>query len=100
MTLYVLLENKPEGKVTASLIGLPAIHASGSSEHEALAQLRMALTTALHTSKIIAWEVDLESSANPWLQLHERMKDNPLLSEIASAIAAYRSLPETYDEAA
>lgn len=100
MTLYVLLEHKPEGKVTASLIGLPAINASGGSEHEALAQLRTALTTALHESKIIAWEVDLGSSANPWLQLHERMKDNPLLSEVANTIAANRTHPETYDEAA
>ena len=91
MTISVLIENKPEGKYTASLIGLPTIKAQGESENEALAQLRTLLTTDLHQAKIVPFDIDLGMTENPWLQLSDRFKDNPLLHKVSESIAAYRS---------
>lgn len=98
MTMYVLIEQKPEGKYTASLIGWPAMEAQGESEKEALAQLRQSQTTQLHQAKIVPLDIELVSPQNPWLQLGERFKDNPLLDEVSESIAQYRCQLDTRSE--
>jgi len=90
MTMYVLIENRSEGKYTASLIGWPAVAAQGESEDEALSQLRQSLTAQLRQVKIVPLDIDLVSAENPWLQIGERFKDNPLLDEVSESIAEYR----------
>ncbi len=35
-------------------------------------------------------DVELASAENPWLQIGERFKDNPLLDEVSESIAEYR----------
>src|SRR5262249_34557357 len=45
MTMYVLIENKPKGKYTASLIGWPAVNAQGETEDDGLCELRKATLT-------------------------------------------------------
>ena len=100
MTVYVLIENTPEGKYTASLIGWPAVKAQGKSESEALSQLRQSLTAQLSRARIVPLDVELAPVENPWLQLGDRFKENPLLDEVSESIAEYRrQLDAVPDEA-
>src|SRR3954453_21204373 len=64
MTMYVLIENKPEGKYTASLIGWPDVKAQGGTEDEAHSPLRRLLPTHLTHAKIVPLELTAEQ---PWL---------------------------------
>src|SRR3954451_21969369 len=90
MTMYVLIEQKPEGKYTASLIGWPAIEAQGESENEAVSQLRQSLTAQLRQARIVPLDIDLIATQNPWLQVGDQFKENPLLDEVSESIAEYR----------
>jgi hypothetical protein len=87
MTMYVLIENKPEGKVTASLIGWPDMTAQGSTEAEAVSLLRRSFTAHLREAKVIPLELDVE---RPWLQTAGMFKDDPFADELDAAIAEYR----------
>ncbi len=87
MTMYVLIENKPEGKVTASLIGWPAITAQGNTETEAVSALRRSFTTQLSDAKVIPLELGVE---RPWLQTAGMFEDDPFADELDTVIAAYR----------
>src|SRR4051812_46247221 len=91
MTMYALIENKPEGRYTASLIGLPAIKGQGASKNEALNQLQALLTAQLQETEIVPVNLDGETAENPWLQFSDRLHNNPLQQEVAESIAADRS---------
>jgi predicted RNase H-like HicB family nuclease len=98
MTMYALIENKPDGKYTASLIGWPDITAEGETEDEALTELRQSLTRQLQRARIVPLEIDTSPSDNPWLQLGETFKDNPLLDEVTWSIEEYRHQLDTVEE--
>jgi hypothetical protein len=100
MTMYVLIENKPEGKYTASLIGLPSVKAQGQTEDEALAELRQSLTAQLRQARIVPLDVDLAPSENPWLQTAGLFKDDPLAEELDAVIAEYRRERDAEDNGA
>lgn len=88
--MYALIENKPEGTYTASLIGWPDMKAQGATETEALSQLRQLLTAQLRRARIVPFDVDVPAEDNPWLQLDDTFKDNPLLDEVVRSIATDR----------
>jgi len=87
MTMYVLIEHKPEGKVTASLIGWPDMTAQGSTEAEAVSSLRRSFTAHLREAKVIPLELTVE---RPWLQTAGMFNDDPFADEFDAAIAEYR----------
>jgi predicted RNase H-like HicB family nuclease len=87
MTMYVLIENKPEGKVIASLLGWPDMTAQGNTEAEAVGSLRRSFTAHLREAKVIPLELDVE---RPWLQTAGMFKDDPFADELDAAIAKYR----------
>ena len=97
MAIYALIENKPDGMYTASLIGWPDITAQGETEDEALTWLRQSLTHQLKQARIVPLELDLSQSNNPWLQLGESFKDNPLLDEVTQSIEEYRRQLDTVE---
>ncbi len=90
MTMYALVENKPDGKYTASLIGWSDITAQGETEEEALAELRHSLTRQLKRARIVPLEVDLSQSDNAWLQMVGIFKDDPFFEEFQESISTYR----------
>ncbi|MFV9507415.1 MAG: hypothetical protein AB4911_22920, partial [Oscillochloridaceae bacterium umkhey_bin13] len=87
MKMHVLIEHKPEGKVTASLIGWPGITAQGGTEAEAVSALRRSFTAQLHDAKVISIDFTVERS---WLQTAGMFKDDPFADELATVIAEYR----------
>ena len=100
MTMYALIENKPDGTYTASLIGWPDVTAQGETENEALAELRQSLTRQLKRARIVPLEIDTSQSDNPWLQMAGIFKDDPLFAEVQESIAAYRRELDAQDETA
>lgn len=100
MTMYALIENKPDGKYTASLIGWPDVTAQGETEDEALAELRQSLARHLKRARIVPLELDRSQSDNPWLQMAGIFKDDPLFAEVQELIAAYRRELDAQDETA
>ena len=87
MTMYVLIENKPEGKYTASLIGWPDITAQGGTEAEAVSALRRSFSAHIRGAKVIPLDLGVERS---WLQTAGLFKDDPFADELDAAIAEYR----------
>jgi hypothetical protein len=98
MTMYVLIENKPDGQYTASLIGWPGITAQAGTESEALSQLRTSLTRQLKHARIVPLDVDWAESDNPWLQTAGMFKADPFADELQASIAAYRRELDAADE--
>lgn len=95
MTMYVLVENKPEGKVTASLIGWPDITAQGGTEAEAVIALRRSFAAHLKDAKVIPLELGVE---RPWLQTAGMFKDDPFADELDAVIAEYRRERDAKDD--
>jgi predicted RNase H-like HicB family nuclease len=87
MTMYALIENKPEGSYTASLIGWPDITAQGATKDEAIHSLRRILDTRLKTANVVALEIPVEQ---PWLQTAGMFKDDPFADELDTVLADYR----------
>ena len=65
MTMYVLIENKPTGKVTASLIGWPSMTVQGNTEVEAMNALRQLIALHLKDARIVPLDIETERT---WLQ--------------------------------
>lgn len=87
MTMYILIEHKPEGSVTASLIGWPDITAQGRTEDEAVNSLHISLTTHLRDVKVIPLELGVEP---PWLLTVGVFKDDPFAHELDALVADHR----------
>lgn len=87
MTMYVLIEHKPHGKVTASLIGWPDMTAQGGTEAEAVRALRRSFTTHLQDAKVIPLDLAEE---RPWLATVGMFTDDPFSDELDALIADYR----------
>ncbi|NNJ11390.1 type II toxin-antitoxin system HicB family antitoxin [Chloroflexales bacterium ZM16-3] len=87
MMMHVLIEQKPEGKVTASLLGWPDITAEGTTEDEAVHALRHALAAHLQDAKIVPLEV---SGEQPWLQTAGMFRDDRFADELDTLIAEHR----------
>ena len=98
MTVNVLIEPQPSGQVRATLLGWPEYATQGSTEAEALGRLRQLVAERLAHARIVQLDVDMAPTEHPWLRLAERFKDNPLLEEVAAAIAAERARDSAVSE--
>jgi hypothetical protein len=87
MTMYVLIEHKPEGKYTASLIGWPGLIVQGNTEDEAIIYLRRSLSARIGDAKIVSLDMGAEP---PWRQTAGIFKDDPFADELDAIIADYR----------
>lgn len=90
MTVNVLIETEPDGRVRATLLGWPDASALAPTEGEALARLRHLLAARLTHARIVPLEVEAAEPAHPWLALADQLGANPLLAEVTAAIAAAR----------
>jgi hypothetical protein len=97
MQLYMHIEHKPEGVVTASLIGWPEITAEGHTEEEVIRSLQQTLAMKLRDARIVPIDVPIES---PWLQTAGMFKDDPFAEELDALIAEYRREIDAEEQAA
>ncbi|NET60105.1 MAG: type II toxin-antitoxin system HicB family antitoxin [Symploca sp. SIO2E6] len=86
----VLVENKVEGGVSATVLGWQDCQAEGSTKTEALEKLRQLLTARLPNTEIVSLEIDLPKSEHPWMKFAGMFKDDPEFEEVLADIATYR----------
>jgi predicted RNase H-like HicB family nuclease len=89
----VLVQNLPDGLFSAFVIGVPDIVAEGATEEEALDKATTLLKERLATGKLFTIEVDEIPNggvANPWLDTHGALRDDPTFDDWVEEIAKYR----------
>lgn len=90
LTYDVLIENQPDGKVKATLLGLPDCQGLGNTETEAIEKVSQSLQTRLETAKIVTLEIEAPKVENPWLKIAGKYKDDPQFEEMLEYIEEYR----------
>jgi predicted RNase H-like HicB family nuclease len=86
----VLIKLEPEGKFSATVLGLPEYRATGSDRTSALAALRQLLTEDLSQAEIVSINIAVPQLENPWLKIAGRYKDDPHFDEMLADIEVYR----------
>jgi hypothetical protein len=89
-TFDVLIKPESEGKVSATVLGLPEYTSEGSDRSSALATLQQLLATNLSKAEIVSIDIVVPQPENPWLTMAGRFKDDPHFDEMLDDIAAYR----------
>jgi hypothetical protein len=91
----VLIKPETEGKVSATVFGLPEYRAIGSDRTSALAALQQLLAENLSQAEIVSIDVAVPQPENPWLRMAGRFKDDPHFDEMLADIEAYRRERDT-----
>ncbi len=86
----VLIKPETEGKISATVLGLPEYRATGSDRTSALAALQKLLTENLSQAEIVSIDVAVPQPENPWLKMAGRFKDDPHFDEMLADIETYR----------
>ncbi|MBD2727207.1 hypothetical protein H6G96_12935 [Nostoc sp. FACHB-892] len=85
----VLIENQPDGGVSATVLGLPDFKSSGVTKEEALEKLIQLLQE--RKPEIVTLEIESPQTEHPWMKFAGMHKDNPLFTEVLEYIEAERS---------
>jgi predicted RNase H-like HicB family nuclease len=86
----VLIEQKGQNKVTATVLGWQDCQTEGATKEEALNKLRQILTTRLQQTEIVSLEIQLPQPEHPWSKFAGMYQNNPLFPEVLEDIKAYR----------
>ena len=89
-TFDVLIKPEHEGKVSATVLGLPEYRSEGSDKISALAALQQLLIANLSQAEIVSIDISVPQPENPWLKMAGRYKDDPHFDEMLDDIAACR----------
>lgn len=98
MKMFVLLDPLAEGGYNATLLGWPEVTAQGTTEEEALNNVRLAVRVRLAQAKIVPIELEEVPADHPWLRLAGMFQDNPLVDEVEAEIASYRCEVDTRED--
>jgi hypothetical protein len=86
----VLIKPETEGKVSATVLGLPEYRATGRDRASALAALQQLLTENLSQAEIVSIDIAVPQPENPWIKMAGHFKDDPHFDEMLADIEAYR----------
>ncbi|NEU72390.1 type II toxin-antitoxin system HicB family antitoxin [Hassallia byssoidea VB512170] len=90
LTYDVLIENQEDGKVLATVIGLPDCQAIGATKEEALTSLYERLTERLAKAEIVSIKIEPPKAEHPWMKFAGMFKDDPQFDDMLADIEAYR----------
>lgn len=93
MQYQVLVESRAHGLFLATVIGVPECVAEGATQQEALANAKAVLKERLARSELFTIELEgmsATSAANPWLEVHGSLRDDPTFDDFMAEIASYR----------
>lgn len=101
MAVDVLVTRHDADHFSAQALALPAVVATGASEAEAIAQLRVALAELQQHSRIIQVELPLPEgpAAHPWLRFAGIWTDDPDWPAFEQAVTAARAATQDADPA-
>jgi hypothetical protein len=86
----VLIKNEVNGKVSATILGLPEYRVESSDRQTALSDLQNLVTARLVGAEIVSLEIELPQPENPWLRFAGIFKDDPYFDQMLESIAEYR----------
>lgn len=98
LTYDVLIENQPDGKFQATLIGLPDCQGFGNTETEAIEKLSQSLQHRLEAAKIVTLEIEIPKAEHPWMKFAGMFKDDPQFDEVLAYIESERRELDTQME--
>jgi len=93
MQYQVLVENVADEVFSATVLGIPDCVAEGTTEEEALNNATRMLKQRLAKGDLFNIEVEGSASpvsANPWLEIHGSLRDDPTFDDFMTEISAYR----------
>ncbi|RUT00982.1 hypothetical protein DSM106972_069880 [Dulcicalothrix desertica PCC 7102] len=93
LKLNVLLEDKEDGTITASVIEFPAYKVEAANRQQAFEAIKQLLDSRLKNAEIVPLEIEAshaQVSPNPWVRFAGIFKDDPYFKEIADAIRSER----------
>lgn len=93
MQYQVLVENLADEMFSATVLGVPDCVAEGTTEEEALSNATRLLKARLARGDLFHIEVDeplSPVSANPWLEVHGSLRDDPTFDDFITEISRNR----------
>jgi predicted RNase H-like HicB family nuclease len=93
MQYQVLVENVGDEIFSATVLGIPDCIAEGPTEEEALNKATRMLKARLAKGDVFNIEVEglpAPVSANPWLEIHGSLRDDPTFDDFMTEISSYR----------
>lgn len=93
MQYQVLVENVGDQMFSATVLGIPDCMAEGPTEEEALNNATRMLKERLAKGDLFNIEVEGSTSlvsANPWLDVHGSLRDDPTYDDFMTEISANR----------
>ncbi|MGJ5630803.1 hypothetical protein [Nostoc sp. CALU 1950] len=84
----VLIENQPDGGVSATVLGLPDFKGSGVTKEEALEKVIQLLQE--RKPEIVTLEIEPPQAEHPWMKFAGMFKDDPQFDEMLAYIEADR----------
>ncbi|NMG21387.1 type II toxin-antitoxin system HicB family antitoxin [Brasilonema bromeliae] len=90
--INVIIKQSSDGKIIATVPGLPELQVEASNKITALALLQQRLEAHLEGAEIVPLPVKLPSreQKNPWLEMAGIFKDDPQFEQMLAAIESYR----------
>lgn len=86
----VLVEKAPDGLFSATVIGVPDCIAEGATKEEALENASARLKERLTKGELFTIEGPPALAANPWLEIHGSLRDDPTFDDFVSESDRYR----------
>ena len=94
----VLIEQKLEGEVIASVLGWQDCQVEAATKEDALNKLRQLLTERLQNKEIVSLEIKLPQAQHPWMKFAGMYQNNPLFKEVLADIDINRQSIDEEDE--
>jgi|GEM_PF-6299927 hypothetical protein len=99
--INAIIKQSSDGKIIATVPGLPELQVEASDKITALALLQQHLEAHLAEAEIVPLPIKLPSRKrkNPWLEMSGIFKDDPQFEQMLAAIESYRQeLDENLDK--
>jgi len=93
MQYQVFVQSRTDGLFSATVVGVPDCVAEGMTQEEALAKATATLKARLANGKLFTVEVEespTKEAANPWLEIHGSLRDDPTFDDFIAEIAHSR----------
>lgn len=82
----VLIEQKTDNKVTATLLGWQDFQTEGTTKEEALNNLNQMLNKKLEKTEIVSLQIEVSPPEHPWQKFAGMFKDDPDFDDLQAFI--------------
>jgi predicted RNase H-like HicB family nuclease len=97
MQYQVFVQSRTDGLFSATVVGVPDCVAEGTTQEEAVTKATATLRARLAKGQLFTVEVEEPSAkeaANPWLEMHGSLRNDPTFDDFMAEIAHFRQQRE------